>query len=257
MSKINRYKILYHGDAFGDNLISVFFTATLRDNGFDAILYNPDIAYLADCPVTNVSNIWGWKTFECQRRNRPGLDTEKRFNIITDLIEEFSKKFNITQRIEVKRNYIPVKFIEYDNIYAFDVVIVSASGYWSSYRNWPYFKELKELLKMYKIEFLDLSERKIRDILFLNYVKKAKVFLGLETGSSHFASMVANGKTIIIQSGYSDFEYWAGLYNYDHIHHKVECSPCWLRKGCLFKHKCMKEIKPEYVFEKILEKLNK
>ncbi len=257
MSNIGRYKIFYSGKAFGDNLISALFTVTLCDNGFDAILYNPDISDIVDCPATSSPISRGWRTFECLRQNRTGLETQKKFNVITDLIEEFIKKFNIIQQIKVERDYIPVKFIEYNDVPAHDVVIVSAAGYWSAYRNWPYFKELKNLLRTYDIDFLDLSENRIRNILFLNYIKKAKLFVGLETGASHYASMFANGKTIIIQSGYCDFDYWAGIYNYDHIQYDVECSPCWLRKGCSFSHKCMKEIKPEYVLEKILKKLNK
>lgn len=255
MSKIDRYKIFYPHNAFGDNLISVFFTVTLCDNGYDAVLYNPDIAYLADCQITNSPNTKGWLSFECLRKNRTGLDTDKKYNIITDLVEEFSRKFNINRRIDVIRNYVPVKFKEYNNIPAYSVVMVSGTGYWTSYRNWPYFKELKELLRLSDIDFFDLSENRIRDMEFLNYIKKAKVFLGLETGASHYASKFANGKTIIIQSGYCDFYYWAGLYDYDHIRHNVKCSPCWLRKGCSYNHQCMKEIKPEYVFEKILKKL--
>jgi hypothetical protein len=255
MSKIERYKIFYPHHAFGDNLISVFFTATLSDNGFNAVLYNPDIAHLADCKVTDNSGTGGWLTFDCLRKFRTGLDTDKKYNIITDLAEVFSEKFNISRKINIIRNYIPVKFREYDNVPAYSVVMVSETGYWTSYRNWPYFKELKELLKLSKIDFLDLSENRIRNQEFLNYVNKAKVFLSLETGASHYASKFAGGKTIIIQSGYCDFNYWAGLYDYDHIRHDVKCSPCWLRKGCSWDHKCMKSIKPEFVFKKILKKL--
>lgn len=255
MSKIEQYKIIYPPKAFGDNLISVLFTVTLCDNGYKAVLYNPDISDIADCPVTNNPKKRGWLLFECRRKNRTGLETNKRYNIITDLIEEFSGEFNITQSIKVNRNYIPVQFQEFNKVPAYSVVIVSETGYWTSYRNWPYFKELKELLKMAKIDFFDLSENRIRNIEFLNYIKKAKVFVGLETGASHYASKFANGKSIIIQSGYSDFDYWAGLYDYDHIKHDVECSPCWLRNGCFYDHKCMKDIKPEHVFEKILKKL--
>jgi hypothetical protein len=257
MGNEGRYKIFYRGSAFGDNLISAYFTVTLCDNGFDAVLYNPDISNLVDCPHTRNPLTRGWNTFECERHNRTGLETQNKYNVITDLIEEFRKKFHISRVIEVKRDYIPVKFVEYKNVPAYDVVIVSVTGYWSAYRNWPYFNELKKMLGTNGVDFMDLSEKNITGMLFLNYIKKAGVFVGLETGASHYASMFGNGKTLIIQSGYCDFEYWAGMYNFDHIQHDVDCSPCWLRSGCAFGHKCMREIKPEYVLEKIFEKLNR
>ncbi len=257
MMKENRkYGILYSGRAFGDNLISVLFTAVLCDNGFDAVLNNPDVYDLVDCQVPCSSKAWRRTIFECRRQNRTGLDTDKKYNIITDLIREFSLKFNISKKIEIRRNHIPVRFQEIELVPACNVVMVTETGHWSPYRNWPYFNELKALLSKSKIDFFDLSENRIRNIEFLNYIKKAKVFVGLETGASHYASKFANGKSIIIQSGYCDFDYWAGLYDYEHIQHSVECSPCWLREGCPYDHKCMKEIKPEYVFQKILKKLN-
>jgi hypothetical protein len=257
VSKVKRYKIKYSGQAFGDNLISALFTVILCDNGFDAVLYNPDISYLVDCPVTDKKGSMGWRIFECRRQNRTGLDTNSKYNIITDLIKEFSDKFNIMSEIKISRNHIPVKYKNFGHITSYSVVIVSETGYWSSYRNWPYFRELKRLLLKSEIDFFDLSENKVRNIEFLNYVKKAKVFLSLETGASHYASRFANGKSIIIQSGYSDFDYWAGLYDYELIMSNVDCSPCWLRDGCPHNHRCMKEIKPEYVLKRILKKLGK
>lgn len=251
------YRITYHGKAFGDNLFSAYITKVLQQHGIDACLDNPRIADLVDCPLF----IQGddlidqeIKTFNCVRQNRTGFQTPKQFTVYSDLLHEFSKQFSIECQIGTVLDHVPVKFSLDRSIGWHDVAMVTETGWWTPYRNWPYFSELKKMLSAASISFIDLSMEQIRGNLALNYVRNCKLFIGLETGVSHYVSKFANGKALILQSGYSPFSYWAGTYNYRCVNIPVTCSPCWKRSGCL-EHKCMTLLRAEYVFKSILKAL--
>lgn len=248
------YRITYSGPAFGDNLFSAFITAVLNDNGIPAVLHNPRIAHLADCPLDE-SPEDTLLTFNCVRCNRPGKETAGRFTVYTDLLQQFRVFAGLRDTIPVTRNFIPVKYFDIPQTPAVDVAMVTRSGHWTPYRNWPYFAGLKAALSSAGISFIDLSEQSINDIPFLNYVKKAKIFLGLETGASHYASRFANGKALILQSGYCDFEYWAGDYRYERLEAAVHCRPCWLREGCRWEHACMENLTVDRVFRELTRRL--
>jgi len=252
------YRVTYHGTAFGDNLFSAYVTKVLQKNGFDARLDNPRIADLVDCPLFIQRDDLvdcQIKTFDCHRQNRTGLQTQKQFTVYSDLLTEFSRQFNIKYEIEPFLDHVPVKFSFDKNVCIYDVVLVTETGWWTPYRNWPYFRELKKMLSAASISFIDLSTEKIRGNLALNAVRNCRLFIGLETGVSHYVSKFANGKTLILQSGYSPFSYWAGNYNYRCLEKPVACSPCWKRSGCL-EIKCMALLRPEYVFNTILNVLD-
>lgn len=250
------YRITYSGDAFGDNLFSAFITAVLNDNGIPAVLQNPRIADLVECPLDDDPEAQ-LPTFNCVRRNRTGSQTSQVFNVYTDLLHEFCKKTKRSDEIPISRDYIPVKYHDIPGVPSVDVALVTRTGHWTPFRNWPYFWKLKWMLDSVGVTYVDLSAKCIRDIPFLNYVRKAKIFLGLETGASHYASRLANGKALILQSGYCDFDYWAGAYRFDRIEVPVECRPCWLREDCSWKHKCMESLEAEAVFRELMGRLGR
>ena len=195
-------------------------------------------------------------------------------NILEMFFNEFFQQFNIPndicdkirQEIKTTKYKIPVKYYDILSIPSVDVSIVSKGGLWSGYKNWPYFKELKDKLNENKITYIDLSEKNIKNIECLNYIKKSKLYLGLDTGVSHYASSVASGKTLIIQSGYNYFDFWC-FYDYDYINVNIECQKCFLNyytitkkhkyMNCKNDHKCMKNISVDMVYNKIVEKLKK
>lgn len=251
------YRIHYSGDAFGDNLFSAYLTKALNDNGFNALLDNPMISHLVDCPKFNESELDrdSIQSFDCVRRNRTGLQTKTKFNVYSDLIEEFRKEFKIKKQIKLQDNHIPINFHKLQNISSYDVILVTETGYWTPYRNWPYFKELKKAFEKFNISYLDASEAGIKDNTLLNYIDNAKLYLGLETGASHYVSKISNGKTLILQSGYSDFNYWAEVYEFEYLNFDIECSPCWKREGCE-NHKCMNTLSADKVLNKVLKILN-
>ena len=251
------YKITYHGTAFGDNLFSAYVTKVLHLHGFDARIDNPRIADLVDCPLFIQKNDlvdYEIKTFNCVRQNRTELQTSKQFTVYSDLLHEFSRQFNIGYEIGTVLDHVPVKFIFDSSVRSYDIAMVTETGWWTPYRNWPYFNKLKKMLSAASISFVDLSMKKIRGNLALNIVRNCRLFVGLETGISHYVSKFANGKALILQSGYTPFNYWAGTYDYQRLNYPVACSPCWKRSGCL-EHKCMKLLQPEHVFKSIIKVL--
>jgi hypothetical protein len=199
------------------------------------------------------------------RGNNYYIKTNSILNSILEImLIKFSKQFNvpnnicdkIKQEIKNTKYRIPVKYYDIPNIPSVDISIVSKTGRFTPYRNWPYFKELKEKLNKEKITYIDLIEKNIKNVECLNYIKKSKLYLGLDTGVSHYASSVASGKTLIIQSGYNYFDFWC-FYDYDYINVNIECQKCFKRYGCPYDHKCMKDISVNMVYNKIIEKLNK
>jgi len=92
----------------------------------------------------------------------------------------------------------------------------------------------------------------------------------MDTGAAHYASKEGAGKTLIIQSGFSNFEHWGATYDFEAIQIPIDCRPCWnwklikkhpdeacnnLRGTCKKNHKCMKDISPEMVLESVIKKL--
>lgn len=252
----NIFRIYYSGDAFGDNLFSAYLTNTLIKNGYQTYLDNSKISHLVECPIFDANKFEESEveSFDCVRNNRTGLQTYNKFNVFSDLVSEFKKKFNITTPIHLYLDHIPVRFKKLVNIRSYDVVLVSDTGYWTPYRKWPYFKELKELFDRNSISFIDVSKEEIKDNLLLNYVDNAKLYLGLETGASHYVSKIAKGKTLIIQSGYTSFKYWAEMYDYECKYYEVSCAPCWKRKGCLH-HSCMYKLDAKLIFNEIKKRI--
>ena len=90
------------------------------------------------------------------------------------------------------------------------------------------------------------------------------MYLGLDTGTSHYVSKFANGKALIIQAGFNLFNWWAYTYDYDMITAEVKCSlrPCFLNmkyikkgEGCPYDVRCMKQITVKKVFYEVRKRL--
>jgi hypothetical protein len=178
--------------------------------------------------------------------------------IVVQYIKHFEEIFE--RKIEITRDHIPVIFNKMD-VPTYDVILHTNTGSWSIYRMWPFFEELKSLLTKQGISWIDIADRKngrIGGIKYLNYVNNAKLYVGLETGPSHYVSSIAKNKTLILQSGFAEYNFWAYLYKFDHLEVEVPCRPCYLNvndirdnKGCPYNHRCMREISPQDVFNKI------
>jgi hypothetical protein len=145
-----------------------------------------------------------------------------------------------------------------------DVILCTKTGQWGPYRDWPYFSQLKDMFDKNNISYVDCQERGIYSHECLNYVKNAKLYLGLETGMSHYVSKYANGKALILQSGFCTFNFWAGLYDYDCLKHECPCvyRPCFIDRDrlkggieCPNDVCCMNGLSVDRVFQSVLDRL--
>jgi hypothetical protein len=257
-----KLQIIWPGRGFGEQLLCAKVSAILNDNNFDVILKERyKIAGLVDCKkIPYLSSQEKYSEYEQHIWMYSIYD---RTPIVLQYIKHFEEIFE--KEIKVTRNEIPVVFYKID-IPTYDVILHTNTGSWSIYRMWPYFEELKSLLTNVGISWLDIADRKngrIGGIQYLNYVDNAKLYVGLETGPSHYISSIAKNKTLIIQSGFAEYNFWAYGYQFDHLEIDVPCRPCFLNindiktnKGCPNNHKCMREIGPKDVFNKIEKMLN-
>ena len=247
----------WRGRGFGEPLIMSLVVNILNDNGVDAVLRkHRKVSELVDCPLISreatdkTFQTYAW-TYECC--SKP---------IILQYIEYFENV--VGKSLKITRDYIPVKFYDILEVPSVDIVMGTRTGNWSPYRNWPYFEKLKKLFNKEGITYIDLDTNGIRGVECLNYVNKCKLFLGLETGMSHYVSQFANGKTLILQSGFSEFEFWAYLYDYDHLQvEDVPCRPCFINKQhiargerkCKLDNICMKNLTVDRVFEAVTKRI--
>jgi len=245
---------------FGDCLLSGYLTAILRDNGIPAYNYSRirnllDVPSLSEEMKQTHPNIC-WHPIQYAPRKDKGP-------FILQMIENFKIMTNISMDIKININYIPVVYHDIPNVSSFDVTICSMSSGFSIYRHWPYFPELKRLLRKEGFSYFDLNENCVLDIELLNYVKKSRLYVGIDTGASHYVSQVANGKALILQSGHSNFRDWCS-YDFEEISFKTPCRRCFLNisddnrnNGCKEYHVCMRNLYPEVVFKRIKDRLNK
>ena len=257
--------ILIHrvGGAIGDRLMATMFVRSLQNAGIEAYVNNPinslrDL-FCSDLLRTdnNSDNLVLNFNYE---NNRKELIFKSALNYIKKRLLKIGYTEEIINKVE-KSNIFPIFNLTQENNISkkkYDVFLATKCGSWSNVRTYPYFNKLKDLLKSNNISFIDIWESNIKNKQFLETLFESKIFVGLETGTTHFAAQFLNkNNSLILQSGYYNFHWWAGKYDLDHIEVSLECSPCLLRntKGCKYNHKCMTDIKPEIVFTKILEKL--
>ena len=242
-------------------MVLAWLTAVLCDNGVNAYYeersrikaFSPiDPAYsLGDRPY-NSNTCWLY-------------DAQDRTPIHIQYLNHFEKYYGPLKVDWEKRDHVPVKYHDIHTP-AVDVALNTRTGKFTLYKWWPYFPELKRMLIRARITFvdMDLDWRETYGIKGLNYVKRAKLYVGLDTGMAHYVSMFANGKALIINGGYVDFEYWSTPYDYEVLQiEDMPCRPCLLNKitkrdeGRVCEHgqRCMREISPKMVFDRIIERL--
>lgn len=255
---------------FGDKLLASYFASILNRNNIKAFLnirsrslhletefYECVDNEYADCRY-NKSKVF-------HIRYGYGEVNNKKMSILEQVCYSFLSLHGID--IKVGINYIPVKYIDIPEIKSYDIAMGTKCGEWNRYREWPYFEELKKRLMENGISYIDMDEQKMFYMKSLNCVKKAKLYVGIETGMSHFVSQFANGKALILQSGFEDFRFWCN-YNYDYLYIPVPCRICHkntdnreshghkrIPDPCNNDHKCMKDMSVDAVFNKIIDKL--
>jgi len=254
----------WRGTGFGNALIMAHLTRILNDNGINAVYgghFKTD--GLVDVPLWTKEN----KNCFVYYKGFPSTYYVKVYDepVITMYLRDLSTIINV--KLAFNRdihNHVPIIYEDMPNIPYIDVVMNTKTGPWAPCRDWPHFSELKKLLDMENISYIDLNLENKMSIECLNYVNKSKLYLGLETGMSHYVSKYANGKTIILQGGFAPFYYWAYPYNYDYITATVTCKyrPCGMDRkmmlngvNCLSNYACMSEITPEVVLEAILRRI--
>jgi len=242
--------VYWKGRGFGDRLLAAFLARVLRDHGVEAYRQNGHAYSLVDCPALDAQSEHTTYRFNYRHGGE---------SMLADSLKELA---TLTGRhIGLTRNSIPVYYVEIDGVAPVDVAICSRTGPFSNVRNWPYFDDLKVAFRKAGITYVDLNEvvrttGREADMLCLNYVKKSRLYLGLDTGISHFVSSLANGKALILQSGYSPFSWWC-FYGYDRLELDLECKPCWLRSvdTCPHGHRCMRQIGVEQVVHEVAKRI--
>jgi len=239
-----RFKIHRKGAALGDTLLAALATNNLISAGVDAAL-DDDRAIITEhvrVPIFSGSvEAEGWAftyTPEAQWDGRCMLRKS---------LDNFAAAYFPGVRFPIFHRTLEMIFRDDPSIPAVDVVFNTKTGYWSPFRNWPHFGMLKTLLTAKKISWIDLDTLIADDNRCLNYAKKARLYIGLDCGMSHFlASVVRQG--LIVQSGYSEMSYWS-TYAYHGIFRDTECRRCYLtyRDKCSFEHECMNMISAESV----------
>ena len=238
--------LIYRNNEFlGDELAAAQMVAILNDFGIEACWWhdNPEFRALVDVPLWDGSEMKSW-LFHYE----PALKWDGR-SILRKALDNFSADF-ILPPIPISRTSVPIRYQDDPSIIGTDVVICSEVSIHSKYREYPRMNEVKQLLNEKGVRWRDLSEDKIRGNAVLNWVKKSKVYLGLETGVSHYVAGVVN-KGLILQSGYSNYYFWGTTYPYEALFVPVECRNCFLRTGCPNDHKRMMLIEPREVVDKI------
>jgi len=248
----------------GEPLVMGWVAAVLQDNGVLAYLeqrdrqkqwtpIDPNIA-LND-RVPDITSKWYYIN-----------DHRDRTPAHLQYIRYWSQFYGALKVDWVKRNHVPVKYYDIP-VQKVDVALNTKTGKFTLYKWWPYFSELKQMLKKAKISFIDLDAdwRETYGIRCLNYVKRASLYVGLDTGMAHYVSKFANGKALIINGGYVEFEYWSHPYDFEVLQiEDMPCRPCILHKNsrkfegkvCEHNQRCMREISPAMVFNRIVERLN-
>jgi len=262
-------------NGFGDLLLTSWFVSILRDNGINAFFaprYRKKTCKYMDCHnIISANSLFslGLTRSQIDKRMRSSLTLrwqryitrykyinqgENCVSIISQMCEHFGARFGV--KVVNNSNYIPVRYCDIPEIPSVDVTLCTRSGDFAKCRNWPYFEILKSRFDKYGVSYIDLTKEEIYYIECLNYVKKSKLYVGLETGTSHYVSQVANGKALILQSGYTDINFWCD-YDYDYLNVDTPCRICKSTEdNCVYNNECMRDMSVDIVFDKIMEKIS-
>lgn len=259
------FRLEWMGKGFGNALILAHLTKILVDNGIDAVFnHKRKTRGLVDVPILDPNDNKKRIVFNGV------LSSDSKTKVAEEpvmmyYIREFRKMTGKNIEFDRKRhNFVPVLFHEIDSTKRIDVALCTKTGTWTPYRDWLYFDELKEMLHSSGISYIDLNNPAILSNDCLNVVAKSKVYVGLDTGTSHYVSKFANRKGLIIQGGFNPFFYWAWQYEYEPIVTSVECPyrPCFINRYDIYNGivcdqevSCINKISVKQVFNKIVEKL--
>lgn len=248
---------------FGDELVTAMFAQILIDNGVDAKLWSGSMElttvphYVPDGkPHITIPAGYNYIGPDGMPSDPyPGCGPMKpiKMSQIEQNIYRFNRLFD-SRPIRITRNHVPVLFYDLPNTPVVDVAINSKTYSYNT-KYWPYWDELKKKLTENGIRWLALDD--LHNVKLLNVVQKAKLYLGLETGISHYVSQVANGKALIIQGGWVGREFWAKHYDYEFITHDTPCGWCCIAKSsdCPYRMQCLHHITVDQVFDAVVRKL--
>lgn len=262
-------------------MMAAFFTQLLNDNGFEAVYHvdnglknGVNFCHLLDVPVGST----GEKFYFSYNTEHLPFDLADKSHIDT-AIRYFKNWSKCTKDLVIKTPYVPVKFNIDPSVKPVDVVLVTDVGTYAIAKKWPYFDKLKKMLENNNISYVDINDfgnnwanneellNKVNNLLYT-----CKVFVGLDTGPTHYATGILakkpTRKNFIIQSGFNLFSHWASHYDdlFQPIENKQTCAPCVLpnpslvyriaegiklNDRCEKKHACMTSILPEQVLEYI------
>ncbi|MBM4043984.1 MAG: glycosyltransferase family 9 protein [Planctomycetes bacterium] len=242
---------VFRESAFGDKIMAAQFTAILNDNGIIAVLDDVEACNLVVCPKYDPQKHRHYTRYRFEYM----WGQDYRGGIMRTALDLFARHFQLTPLV-VTRHAVATRYYDVPGVPSVDVALCTRTKNPSSYRNWPHFGALKAALRSHGITYCDLSEEHVRGMRCLNQIRKARLYVGLETGVSHLASSVAAGKGLIIQSGYCPFDYWCP-YGYEYIAHPVPCAPCFRSSGCPAGHACMRELGVWTVLNRILARLRR
>lgn len=251
------YVLLRNGTAFGDNLLALWMVRVLNEHGVEVYFRHQqgmDLSRYMDVPLHRGQPVKGIWEYTYVRAYEDYLKQPR--SLMEWCLADFKAKFGLKVETPFEPR-IPVKFVEDPTVGHHDVAINFSAGPWVRFRNWPHFPQLVRLLKAHGISFVLLDES-MKDHKCLTAVKRAKVYLGLETGVSHYVSSVVN-KGLVLQSGFTKNDFW-NMWGYEYLEYSVPCAPCHIRpaptgRECPHGIKCMQELSPETVLKKLLSML--
>lgn len=234
---------------FGDTILSALFTAILRDNGIPALWWNHDanMRSLIDLPQWDGKSPAQHYVFEYESFI-PGDR-----NFIRRALDIFSIRNNLRRPLKISRNSPPLRFIDHPRIRGADVAFCLTGGGWSRYRWFPRIEDLKNAMTAAGLTWIDLKTTWNQHTF--NAIKKSRLYLGIDTGTTHAASaLTSNG--IILQSGFNRVEDWDHGYGFEILTADSACAlaPCYLREGCPHDQRCM-EIPIPRIIARIIERL--
>lgn len=244
--------VIYRAGGFGDRLLAAQMTMILRDHGIPATFWDsdPEFRKLLCVPfATGEPSVHYWFHY----RNEHAWDGR---GILRKALDNFAAAFK-TGPIEITQKYAPIRYSDDPTISGVDVCMCLRSGAWSKYRDYPLGDELKAEMDRRGITWIDLNEAgkvPIHGIAALNWARKSKLYLGVDTGTTHYVAPFVQ-KALILQSGFTNKDYWAPNYPFEFLSVSVECGNCFKLEGCPHGHKCMRWITPALVADAIEKRL--
>lgn len=247
----------------GDNCMSAIIADIMRAAGYNVFFYSKLKGFndlVRSVRVDRVFLEYDYVFFyDVARYSLPLQDLGH-----THYIDAFFEFNDLPLRYEGQQaDVVTAKFA----IPAVDVAMNTRCGEFSNKRAWPYFRDLKRLFENNGITYFDLDSLPFAycepqiSMKALSIVESASMYLGLDSGMSHYVACVAK-RGLIIQSGYSYFDNWCKYPQYEYIEIEIPCKPCWISevnpgKCPLAENACMQLLDPECVLERVKQMLRR